>query len=190
MKKNIYFIVVIIFSILIILTGCKNKNEPEDETIIDSTNNSTEIDNNKYAYYKDRGYIIPNDVDYDITKKDNEELLHLYNNTDKWGATIGLIDKSVFNGIFDNPDKLEETIKKNLDSNTKLKNRKITNLDGSNNIISFEEYNSKAANLLAYMPAYNNKEYEIVVYDGDDKTMNYNALNTIAQILLKGFSKK
>ena len=131
--------------------------------------------------YNDYFYVLPDNVHYDIITDGNK--LHLYNNDDKWGATIRLIDKTKYEDVFDNNDKLTERVKNSV--NGEVKNIKNSEVDGVI-INSFEIYTSTANSLLAYMPAYDNYEYEILLFAGDDKEINYDALNIVTLILKMG----
>ena len=157
-------------------TGNNSYNNNENHNIID------EINMTKFKGYI---YVLPDDVFYDIQTNNDAETLHIYSNKDKWGASIYLIDKIKYDdGLFDDYDKLEEYLKNNSEGN--VRNKKITN-KYNRDIVSFEMYNEENSGLLAYMKAYDNYEYGITLFDGDDKSFDYDALDTVIDILGFGY---
>lgn len=180
LKKMMYLLVIIIFVLIIYLaymfiSNYMNKN---NNHIDDSLN---KLDG-KVVLYNNYLYLIPNNIFYKIDYNKDGNPLHLYNN--EWGAFINLIDiNKQEKGIFDDFDKLEEELKK--DGDYTISNRKVANRNGIE-VVTFEIYADKTNGLYAYMPAYDNYEYGIIMYDGDNKSMNYEALNTVLDVLIFG----
>ena len=127
---------------------------------------------------------LPDDVLYFSSNDDSDSTLKVINSNDKWIANIKLYDKSLFeSGLFDNYDKLSEYL--HNDTLRDIKNEQVVNKNGKE-IISFEGYGEISSGLFAYVPTYDNYEFEIVLFDGDNKTINYKALDTVIDILVNG----
>ena len=59
-------------------------------------------------------------------------------------------------------------------------------LNGNRPRTDYEGYGEISNGLFAYVPAYDNYEFEIVLFDGDNKTINYKALDTVIDMLVNG----
>ena len=185
MNKKILYVTSIIIVLLLGYLGYRFINHYKNNYI----NNNSVTDNKDSEYseinlinYNERAYSLPNDVGYRIEKKDDKEILQLYSNTNKWKALIAFLDKSEYEAdLFDNPSKLEEELKRKS-SEIEFKNRKETELS-IGMMISFEKNGIESNSLIAYMPVDDKYEYEIELFDGDNKTMNYTALDIVEDIL-------
>ena len=186
-KKNnfkIILYVMILLSTLIVIYLVYNfiANYMTDEEI--NSKKIENIDNElKITHYNGYEYILPDNIYSSIDYNRDIESFHIYSNKEKWGATVILINKQKQeSGLFDNYDKLEERLKHYY---SRIENRKVIEIS-NNSVISFEEYNEETSGLLAYMPAYDNFIYQILLFDGDDKSMNYDALDIVIDILSNG----
>ena len=186
MKKNkiILYVLVFLTIMLIVFLAIRYFTNYNCKNIQNNNNNNTEIVNEDIiAKYNNYEYLLPGTVYYEVVDKDNVKILHLYTNADMWGAYIKLLDREKYDrDLFTDYDKLETILKNNA---RRIENKKVT-VRGNSEVVSFEDYHDEYDGLLAYMLAYDSYEYEIMVYDGDDKTMNYDALNMIIDILSNG----
>lgn len=133
------------------------------------------------AYFNNYVYMLPNYLFYDLKETDSKKSLHIYDNENKWGGFINFIGKSsARDGIFTDYEKLEEIY---ISAGNEVKNRKVFE---DKEIVTFEVYGNTANYLVAYMPELEGNEYEILIYDGDDAKMNYDALDTVLNILNTG----
>ena len=148
----------------------------------DNSNNITL--NGGKVKFKNYIFTLPDNVLYFSNIDDENSSLIILNSSDKWVATIELYDKSNFESdLFDNYDKLANNIHNNTLRD--VKNTKIMKKDDIE-IVSFETFGEETNGLFAYVPTYDNYEFEIVLFDGDNKTINYKALDTVIDILVNG----
>ena len=153
------------------------KNEVNVDNNITVENRTNEM----FAIYNNYAYFLPENVFYDIKLIDGLNMLHFYENKTNWGAFINTINmKEKLDASIDEYDKIEEKIRA---VENDVKNRKIIE---EKNAVSFEVYGDKANYLLSYMPAYDDYEYQIIIYAGYDRYINYDALDTTLNILLTG----
>lgn len=158
-------------------------------TIINNSDNNNQVNginiDDRLAIYNNYVYFLPDGCLYGIKNTDDNNLLYIYNSEQKWEALISLVDKEKMEeNIFNDYVKLENVLRDSA-NNSEIKNRKVVENNG-NEIISFEVYGSENNNLLAYMDAYDNNEYQINIIDSDNKLINYNALDVIADMLSNG----
>ena len=150
-------------------------------------NNIDYDDDSSYysANYEGYSYILPDETFYKLQSgEDGKSILNIYNNSDKWGAIIRVIDKSKYDkDLFINYDKLEEMLKN--DGKNRVENKKEFN-ENNKSVVSYEVYDDKTGGLYAYMPAYDNYEYGIILFNSDEKTINYDALDMVIEILNNG----
>ena len=90
-----------------------NKKSSSNITDKIDNNNSNEVKKNDIDTVEYNGYvyIVPGDVGYDFFIDGDEIMLHLYNNIDKWGGNIRILDKNKYNGALSDYDKLGDELK-------------------------------------------------------------------------------
>lgn len=197
-SKMILNIMVLIIGILLGYLGSNLINNYLNKTDNTSVNNSDseKLNNNSFDSKLDKGkvnyydyiYSFPDDVSFLKEVTDNSEIIKVFNNKDGWAGTIELFAKDGYeDGFFGNYDNIEKRLRDNTLRD--IKNRKVTKF-GDKEVVSFEGYGDTTNGLFAYMPAYDNYEFEIVLFDSNDKTINYKALDTVIDILVNGVKTK
>lgn len=161
-------------------------NNKNNVTIFSNTNSMDNFEKTdpNIAIFNEYSYEMLPNFNYKLQKDVQKDKLIIYSNGSKWGASISLIDKTKqLLNLFSDYDMLENKLKQISDK--EIKNKKIINVNKCE-AISFEEYGTESNNLIAYMPAYDDYEFEIILFAGDDKTFNYDALNGVVDILCNG----
>ena len=186
-KIVLYILVVLVVVIIGYLSykyftgyyGEKTENNDYSSNVVNAVDEPVDSTINYNGYT----YLLPFNIFAKVELKDDINVLHIYNNVNKWGAFVEVfyIDEKS-SSLYTDYDKLEENLIKN---GYNIRNKKIKNVN-EKELVSFELKNDSSSGLVSYMPAYDNYEYEIVIYDGDDKSMNYDALDIILDILSSG----
>ena len=122
-----------------------------------------------------------------VSGKENEYVLRIYDNKANWGGVVIIVDKNTFaDDSFEDFDKIESGL---INRGKNISNKKVTS-KGEYNILSFDYNFENKTGILGYMEAYDNYLYQIVIYDGDEKTINYDAFDVVTDILLTRSKEK
>lgn len=142
-----------------------------------NTDEPIESKGSKVAIFYGYRYEMPEDCFNELALENGKPVLNIYNNVNKWGGAIRMIDVTQSPAdVYASAENLEKFL---LSKENKISNKKIID----DKIITFEYDYNGSIGLLAYTEAFDNYIYQIIIYDGDEKTLNYDALNIIIEIV-------
>ena len=176
-QKNGRIVLYLMLTLIVLLLGYLTYNYFINYKEVDNNKNNNIIENNiklnennenefNTVEYNNYVYVMPKEVEYDYYIRDEKMILHLY--------------KNKYKSFTYDYDKIEKALKYN--DNIMVKNRR--NFERNNKkVVSFEVYNGNMASLAVYLDAYDNYAYELEIYNGNERIVNYDALYMTLDIL-------